>query len=68
MLKNCGFINPESIEEYIAAGGYEAASKALTSMTPEEVINEVKSVGTCGQGRSGLPHGRQMGVCAKSAG
>lgn len=55
VLRNCGFINPENIEEYIAAGGYEGASKALTKMTPEEVITEVKSSGLQGRGGAAFP-------------
>jgi NADH:ubiquinone oxidoreductase subunit F (NADH-binding)/(2Fe-2S) ferredoxin len=55
VLRNCGFINPENIEEYIAAGGYEGSSKALTKMTPEEVITEVKSSGLQGRGGAAFP-------------
>ncbi len=55
VLRNCGVINPERIEEYIAAGGYEATKKALTSMTPEEVIEEIKISGLRGRGGAGFP-------------
>ena len=55
VLRNCGFINPENIEEYIAAGGYEGISRALTKMTPEEVITEVKSSGLQGRGGAAFP-------------
>lgn len=55
VLRNCGIINPEKIEEYIAAGGYEAAKKALTEMTPEEVIEEIKVSGLRGRGGAGFP-------------
>ncbi len=68
VLKNCGFINPESIEEYIAAGGYEAASKALTSMTPEEVINEVKRSGLAGRGGAAFPTGAKWEFARKAPG
>ncbi|MDR1816236.1 MAG: NADH-quinone oxidoreductase subunit NuoF [Clostridiales Family XIII bacterium] len=55
VLRNAGLINPEKIEEYIAAGGYEALRKALTQMTPEEVIEEVKVAGLRGRGGAGFP-------------
>ena len=42
VLRNCGQINPEKIEEYIAVGGYEAAKKVVTTMTPDQVIEEIK--------------------------
>lgn len=45
VLRNCGVINPENIEEYIKAGGYEATKKAVTCMTPDEVIEEIKISG-----------------------
>ncbi len=57
VLKNCGIINPESIEEAIAAGGYEAAGKALTSMKPEDVVAEVKYAGLAGRGGAAFPTG-----------
>jgi NADP-reducing hydrogenase subunit HndC len=56
-LANCGHIDPESIGEYIAAGGYTACTKALTEMTPEEVIAEVKLAGLRGRGGAGFPTG-----------
>ena len=55
VLRNCGLINPEKIEEYIARGGYEAAKKVVTSMTPDEVIEEVKVAGLRGRGGAGFP-------------
>src|SRR5690554_580849 len=57
VLANCGRIDPESIEEYIAVGGYEACGKALTEMTPEGVIEEVKQAGLRGRGGAGFPTG-----------
>ncbi len=59
VLANCGTINPEKIEEYIAVGGYEALGKALTQMTPEEVIAEVKKAGLRGRGGAGFPTGKK---------
>ena len=55
VLRNCGMINPEKIEEYIATGGYEAAKKVITSMTPDEVIEEIKVSGLRGRGGAGFP-------------
>lgn len=55
VLRNCGQINPEKIDEYIAVGGYEAARKVITSMTPDEVIEEIKVSGLRGRGGAGFP-------------
>ncbi len=55
VLRNCGIINPERIDDYLAAGGYEAARKALTEMTPMEVIEEIKISGLRGRGGAGFP-------------
>lgn len=55
VLRNCGIINPENIEEYIAKGGYEATKKVVTSMSPEEVIEEIKISGLRGRGGAGFP-------------
>lgn len=55
VLRNCGQINPEKIEEYVAAGGYEAVKKVVTSMTPDEVINVIKVSGLRGRGGAGFP-------------
>lgn len=55
VLRNCGQINPEEIDEYIAVGGYEAARKVITSMTPDEVIEEIKVSGLRGRGGAGFP-------------
>ncbi|MDH7481083.1 MAG: NADH-ubiquinone oxidoreductase-F iron-sulfur binding region domain-containing protein [Armatimonadota bacterium] len=57
VLRNAGVINPESIEEYIANNGYEALGKALTSMSPEDVIEEVKKSNLRGRGGAAFPTG-----------
>lgn len=56
-LRNCGLINPEDIYEYIAVGGYEALGQALTKMTRDQVIEEVKKSGLRGRGGGGFPTG-----------
>jgi len=56
-LVNCGKIDPENIEEYIATGGYEALGKVLTEMKPEEVIDEIIKSGLRGRGGAGFPTG-----------
>jgi NADH-quinone oxidoreductase subunit F len=55
VLKNCGRINPESINAYIDVEGYQGAQKALTTMSPEEVIEEIKISGLKGRGGAGFP-------------
>lgn len=68
VLANCGRINPESIKEYIAVGGYEACGKALTEMTPEEVVAEVKESGLRGRGGAGFPTGLKWELTRKTPG
>ncbi|MFZ3066256.1 MAG: NADH-quinone oxidoreductase subunit NuoF [Nitrospirota bacterium] len=68
VLKNCGFINPLSIDEYIARDGYEAAKKVLFSMKPEEVIDVAKRSGLRGRGGGGFPTGLKWEFCRKAAG
>jgi NADH-quinone oxidoreductase subunit F len=68
ILRNCGRINPEKIEHYIARGGYQALRKALLEMTPEQVINEVKNSGLRGRGGAGFPTGRKWESCRQAAG
>jgi NADH:ubiquinone oxidoreductase subunit F (NADH-binding)/ferredoxin len=60
-LKNCGIINPDSIDEYIARDGYMALGKALTEMTPESVIETIKASGLRGRGGGGFPTGLKWG-------
>ncbi len=60
-LKNCGVINPEEIDEYIAFDGFKALEKALTQMTPDEVIEEVSKSGLRGRGGAGFPTGKKWG-------
>ena len=55
VLRNCGVINPEDIDEYVAVDGYKAIEKVLTSMKPEEVIEEIKISGLRGRGGAGFP-------------
>jgi NADP-reducing hydrogenase subunit HndC len=57
VLRNCGFINPENIDEYIARDGYMALGKVLTEMTPEQVIKEVRDSGQRGRGGAGFSTG-----------
>ncbi len=56
-LRNCGVIDPENIDEYIAMDGYKAITKVLTEMTPEQVIEEIKKSGLRGRGGAGFPTG-----------
>ena len=58
-LRNCGVIDPENIDEYIAFDGYQALAKALTEMTPEQVIQEVLDSGLRGRGGAGFPTGKK---------
>ena len=66
-LRNCGFINPENIDEYIAMDGYAALGKVLTEMTPEQVIQEVKDSGLRGRGGGGFPTGLKWSFTAANA-
>ncbi|WP_018962528.1 NADH-quinone oxidoreductase subunit NuoF [Coprothermobacter platensis] len=59
VLRNCGIIDPEDIEEAIAMGAYEALGKVLTTMTPEQVIHEIKKSGLRGRGGGGFPTGQK---------
>lgn len=68
VLKNVGVIDPTSIEEYIAYGGYEALGKALTQMTPEQVVAEVKTSGLRGRGGAAFPTGIKWELTAQAVG
>ena len=63
-LRNCGVINPEDIQEYIAKDGYMALGKAITEMTPQEVIDEILASGLRGRGGGGFPTGRKWQFAA----
>jgi NADP-reducing hydrogenase subunit HndC len=67
-LRNRGLIDPEKIDEYIARGGYRALAKALTAMTSEEVIQEVKESGLRGRGGAGFSTGLKWELTAKQPG
>ncbi|MGN1070374.1 MAG: NADH-quinone oxidoreductase subunit NuoF [Candidatus Fimadaptatus sp.] len=67
-LRNCGVIDPENIDEYIAVDGYKGLTKVLTEMTPEEVIAEVSKSGLRGRGGAGFPTGKKWEFTAKAQG
>ena len=65
-LRNCGVIDPENIDEYIAVDGYQALAKVLTKMTPDDVINEITASGLRGRGGGGFPTGRKWAFAKAS--
>ncbi|MCF7935048.1 MAG: NADH-quinone oxidoreductase subunit NuoF [Synergistales bacterium] len=67
-LQNCGRIDPERIEEYIAYDGYQGLANALFSMTPEEVVEQVALSGLRGRGGGGFPTGKKWEFCARAGG
>lgn len=67
-LRNRGRLDPENIEEYIAFDGYQALEKALTRMTPKQIINEIKNSGLRGRGGAGFLAGLKWELCRKSPG
>ncbi len=68
VLRNCGLINPERIEEYMEVGGYEAAKKVLTTMSQMDVIEEIKVSGLRGRGGAGFPTWFKWNAARQSAG
>lgn len=68
VLRNCGVIDPTSITEYIAVGGYEGLGKALTEMTPQQVVENVKKSGLKGRGGAAFPTGLKWELTAASEG
>ena len=68
VLRNCGIIDPESIDDYLAADGYKAIEKVLGSMSPQQVIDEVTKSGLRGRGGAGFPTGVKWGFARKSPG
>lgn len=68
VLDNCGRIDPERIEEYIAYDGYQALVRAVTEMSPEKVLETVEASGLRGRGGAGFPTGRKWRFCAEAKG
>ncbi len=66
VLENAGYIDPDSLEDYIAADGYQALFEALSHMSPEEVINQVRTSGLRGRGGGGYPAGLKWDSVAKA--
>ena len=66
VTSDAGHIDPESIEDYLSVGGYEALNKAVTAMTPQEVIGEVSRSGLRGRGGAGFPTGVKWGLVART--
>jgi len=67
-LQHCGVVDPESLDDYLAVGGFAALRQALTEMTPEEVLLEVERSGLRGRGGAGFPTARKWRSCRKAAG
>ncbi len=68
VLRNAGVIDPESIDEYIDAGGYEALTKVIKEMSPDDVIEELKASGLRGRGGAGFPTGIKWDLAKKAPG
>ncbi|MGO8687772.1 MAG: NuoF family protein [Candidatus Dormibacteria bacterium] len=66
VLEHCGRIDPERVDDYVAAGGYEALTKAVTTMTPAEVLGEITRSGLRGRGGAGYPTGLKWTTVAKA--
>jgi NADH-quinone oxidoreductase subunit F len=67
VLRNCGQINPERIDDYLARGGYQSLKKVIFTMKPEEVIDEIKRSGLRGRGGAGFPTGTKWEFCHNAA-
>jgi len=67
-LRNCGIIDPENIDDYLALRGYEALARVLTEMTPQQVVDEVKKSGLRGRGGAGFPTGLKWELTAREKG
>lgn len=68
VLHNCGIVNPADIDDYINTGGYKALLKAVSGMTPSDVVEEIKKSGLRGLGGGGYSTGNKLELCAKAAG
>ena len=68
VLRNCGVIDPNNVEQYIARKGYEGLARALFNLKPEDIINEVKNSGLRGRGGAGFPTGIKWEFCRKAKG
>jgi NADH-quinone oxidoreductase subunit F len=68
VLENCGQLNPESLDAYVAAGGYQALPKALKEMSPAQVIAAITASGLRGRGGAGFPTGVKWKFCSEAAG
>ncbi|MEI8345490.1 MAG: NAD(P)H-dependent oxidoreductase subunit E, partial [Candidatus Omnitrophota bacterium] len=67
-LRNCGIIDPDSIDDYLALRGYEALAKVLTELSPVDVVNQIKQSGLRGRGGAGFPTGIKWELTAKQPG
>ncbi|MCY2929622.1 MAG: NADH-quinone oxidoreductase subunit NuoF [Planctomycetota bacterium] len=67
-LRNCGFIDPLDVEEYLATGGYSALAKAMESMPPEQIIETIERSGLRGRGGGGFPTGKKWRACREAHG
>ncbi len=67
VLERCGVIDPERVEDYVTTGGYEALTKAVTTMTPAEVVAEITHSGIRGRGGAGYPSGLKWSTVAKAS-
>jgi NADH-quinone oxidoreductase subunit F len=67
-LRHCGVLDPTSIDDYIAGGGYEALKKVLSTMTYQQVIDEIKTSGLAGRGGAGFPTWFKWDACRKAEG